>query len=157
MIKIDQEFLSRLSEEAKHSKRLRKNHNFHNSDADTMHRMLNAIEPNSYIRPHKHENPDKREAFFALHGRILILEFNNNGNIRDHIILDSREGHYGTEIAPRTWHSMISLETGSVAYEVKDGPYDPMTDKIFASWAPEEGSAEAIPYMQEILKHLKLI
>ncbi len=149
--------LNRLSEEAKISPRLRKNQNFHYGPDDTLQRMLNAIEPGSYIRPHKHENPDKREAFFALRGKIIILEFSSNGEITDHNILDSRKGNYGVEVAARTWHSMIALEEGSVAYEVKDGPYDPSNDKVFAPWAPEEGSIEVDHFMNEILCQLKLI
>ena len=119
--------------------------------------MLNAIEPRSYIRPHKHENPDKREAFFALKGRIVILEFSPDGKISSHEILDPMEGNYGVEVAPGTWHSMIALREGSVAYEIKDGPYDPSNDKVFANWAPEEGSAEAQQFMNEILEQFRLI
>ena len=41
------------------SPRLRLNHNFHDDLADPINRMLNALEPGTYLQPHKHENPDK--------------------------------------------------------------------------------------------------
>lgn len=154
MIKIDNDFISKTSSLAKSSKRRRMNYNFHKEDAATLQRMLNAMEPDTYIQPHKHENPDKVEAFFVLRGRILLIEFNEEGEIIDHSILDPLTGNYGGEIPPRTWHSLISLEKDSVAYEVKDGPYDPSVDKNFAPWAPAEGDPNCSAYNENILKKL---
>ena len=59
---IDNEILTETSERAKASPRLRMNYNFHDL-ADPVQRMLNAIEPESYIRPHRHFNPAKMEFF----------------------------------------------------------------------------------------------
>jgi cupin fold WbuC family metalloprotein len=156
MIKIDEAFISETSNKAVHSARKRMNYNFHKEDAATLQRMLNAMEPDTYIQPHKHENPDKVEAFFVLRGRILLIEFNDKGDITDHMILDPKTGNYGGEIAPRTWHTLISLEKGSVAYEVKDGPYDPSVDKNFAIWAPAEGDPKCEEYNKNILKQLNI-
>jgi len=146
MIKINEAFISETSNKAKTSLRRRMNYNFHKEDAATLQRMLNAMEPDTYIQPHKHENPDKVEAFFVLRGRILLIEFDETGKILDHIILDPKQGNFGGEIPPRTWHTLISLEEGSVAYEVKDGPYDPSVDKNFATWAPAEGDANCLEH-----------
>lgn len=157
MIKINEAFISETSVKAKKSARSRMNFNFHKEDAATLQRMLNAIEPDSYIQPHKHENPDKVEAFFVLRGRILVVEFDDKGNIKDHILLDAKNGNFGAEIAPRTWHTIISLEEGSVAYEVKDGPYNVAVDKKFALWAPKEGDEKASDYISQILTKLKLV
>ena len=156
MIKINEEFIEITSAKAKASKRRRMNYNFHKSPSDTLQRMLNAIEPDTYIQPHKHENPDKVEAFFVLRGKILVVEFDDEGNISDHIILDPLKGNFGAEIAPRKWHTIISLEKNSVAYEVKDGPYDANIDKNFAAWAPMEGDPEALNYIQDILEKLNI-
>ena len=155
MIKIDEKFINITSAKAKKSERRRMNYNFHKEASSTLQRMLNAMEPDTYLRPHKHENPDKVEAFFVLRGRILVVEFDDNGNITDHIILDSKKGNYGAEIPPRTWHVIISLEKNTVAYEVKDGPYNPDDDKIFAPWAPAEGDADALEYNKKIILNLQ--
>jgi cupin fold WbuC family metalloprotein len=154
MIKIDHSFIEPVSEQAKVSPRRRKNYNFHKQDQDCLQRMLNAMEPDTYIRPHKHENPDKREAFFALRGRIAVIEFDDTGKATDFIILDPLAENFGAEIAERTWHVIISLEPGSVAYEIKDGPYNPNDDKIFAEWAPAEGDPNALEYNIKLLKDL---
>jgi len=156
MIKINEAFISDTSKKAKNSPRLRMNFNFHKEDSATLQRMLNAMEPGTYIQPHKHENPDKVEAFFALRGRILVVEFSNEGEIIEHIVLDAIKGNYGVEIPPRTWHTLISLDFGSVAYEVKDGPYNVIVDKNFAPWAPPEGDKNCTIYINGILEKLGL-
>lgn len=156
MIRIDNALLSHVSAQAAASPRLRMNHNFHQQASDRLHRMLNAMEPGTYIQPHKHENPDKNEAFLCLRGRLLVVEYDDFGNIVDHIILDSRTANYGCELPPRTWHSIISLEAGSVAYEVKDGPWNPADDKHFAEWAPAEGSDGTLDFIRNVLERLNI-
>jgi cupin fold WbuC family metalloprotein len=155
MIKITNDLLKSLSAEASTSVRKRKNHNFHLTESDLLQRMLNAVEPRSYIRPHKHLNPDKREAFIILKGSMAVVEFDEKGAISDHIILDASIGNYAAEITPASWHTVISLQSGSVYNEVKDGPYNIMKDKIFADWSPEEGSAEADQYLKTL--HEKIV
>ncbi len=157
MIKINEEFINKTSDKAKTSPRRRMNYNFHDKPDAKLQRMLNAMEPDTYIKPHKHENPDKVEVFFSLRGRLLVVEFDDNGNISDHIILDSSKGNFGTEIVPRTWHTIISLDKNAVAYEIKDGPYSPKEDKNFAPWAPDEGDLNALEYNASILKKLGIV
>ena len=156
MIKINEEFINKTSDKAKTSPRNRMNYNFHKKADAKLQRMLNAMEPDTYIQPHKHENPDKVEVFFSLRGRLLVVEFDDKGNIIDHIILDSSKGNFGTEIAPRTWHTIMSLDKNAVAYEIKDGPYSPKDDKNFAPWAPNEGDLNALDYNASILEKLNI-
>jgi cupin fold WbuC family metalloprotein len=132
------------------------NHNFHENPEDLLNRMLNAMEPGTYVCPHKHEAPDKREAFIILRGSFLIVKFDAGGNITDHIILNREKGNFGLEISPGTYHTLICLEPGSVLYELKDGPYDVTNDKQFAPWAPPEGTPQAQAFVQKILKELDI-
>jgi len=156
MIKVTNNLISKISKQAVVSKRKRINYNFHSQMSDPLQRLLNAIEPESYIQPHKHENPDKREIFFILHGSALVVEFDNTGNIIDHIVLNIAEGNYAVEIPEKTWHTIIALENNTVAYEFKDGPYSPLNDKNFASWAPKEGTDESEQFNLKILNELKI-
>lgn len=156
MIKIDQTLVANTVLTAKSTKRWRINHNFHREMTDPIQRLLNAVEPGSYIRPHKHENPDKREIFLILAGKMLVVEFDETGGITDHVILDATTGHFGAEIAARRYHFIIALLPGSVVYELKDGPYDPIDDKNFAPWAPAEGDPECHGYMAAVLRSLSL-
>ena len=154
MIRIDNPLLNFLSNKAKAAPRRRTNHNFHQSAADPLNRMLNAMEPGTYVQPHKHENPDKREAFLLLRGKILVASFDEVGNVVDHVVLDPQAGNFGLEIPPRTYHTLICLVEGSVLYELKDGPYDVSNDKVFAPWAPAEGSPESQDYNYQLLRQL---
>lgn len=151
MINIDIKLLDELSQNAANSVRKRAIYSFHRSDSDTLQRMLNAIEPGTYVRPHKHENPDKREVFIVLRGRAAFFVFDNNGNITKITIADSSNGVCGVEIPARTWHTLVSLERKTVLYEVKDGPYDIKNDKTFAKWAPDENTSQAKTYLCELI------
>ena len=151
MIKINNLLLDSVSAAAKESARRRKNYNFHKESNDLLQRMLNAMEPDTYVQPHKHENPDKREAFVILRGKALIIEFDDQGNITDHVLLYPTEGQFGVEIAPKVYHTIISLAPDTVVYEIKDGPYEVAVDKGFASWAPKENSPEAPVYLKSLV------
>lgn len=151
MIKITDEFIDSISQQAKLSSRRRMNYNFHPTHEDPLHRLLNAMEPGTYVQPHKHENPDKFEIFLALRGRFVVFTFDDVGTITDHIILDAREGNYGVEIPERTYHTLVSLESASVAYEVKAGPYSILTSKNFAPWAPAEDDPGVSVYLENLL------
>ncbi len=63
----------------------------------------------------------------------MAIIFDASGNITDHAILDSREGKYGIEIPEKDYHMLLLLEPGSVAYEIKEGPYRPFTTKNYAA------------------------
>jgi cupin fold WbuC family metalloprotein len=154
MIAIDEAFLTPLHVKASNSERKRMSHNFHLTYEDTIQRMLNVLNPGTYVRPHKHEQPDKREAFIVLEGRVAVIEFDDRGEIIQAIVLDRLNKVYGCELAPKVWHTIVCLKADSVLYEVKDGPYLVSTDKNFASWSPEEGSPESSIYLQNLIKTL---
>ncbi len=156
MIKIDNQLLDKTTALARVSPRRRMNHNFHMNYSDSLQRMLNAMEPLSYIQPHKHEDPDNREVFFSIRGRIAIIEFNASGDITDHTLLDPLTGNFGAEIPARTFHTIIALDPDSVAFEVKDGPFSPIDDKHFASWAPKEGTPQTEEYLRNLLAKCNL-
>jgi cupin fold WbuC family metalloprotein len=154
MIIINEALTVNLSAEARRSSRLRKNLNFHSEYADPINRMLNAFEPGTYVRPHKHESPDKFEVFIILCGKALVVRFNDEGKIIEHVVLNGSRGVYGVELPPREWHAIIALVSGTVLYEMKPGPYAPLDDKNFAPWAPAEGSPDAAAYLASVLTKL---
>lgn len=156
MIKIDNSLLHRLNNAAEASLRKRINHNFHKEGTDLLQRMLNAMEPGTYIQPHKHEKPDKREVFLLLKGRFAVVEFDELGEVTDYTVLNRDDGVFGAEVAPGVYHTIIALERNSVAYEVKDGPYDQGNDKIFAQWAPTEESGNGVQFNKKLLQKLNI-
>jgi cupin fold WbuC family metalloprotein len=126
----------------------------HSNHPEPIHRMLNAFEPGTYVRPHKHESPDKFEMLILLTGKALAPRFDDSGAILEYAILDNARGICGVEFAPREWHTVIPFASGTVLFEVNEGSYSPTSDKNFAPWAPEEGSSESIAYIASILDRL---
>lgn len=156
MIKINQELISEQEKKASESPRKRAMHIFHKTMDDLLQRMINTMQPGTYLRPHKHEGPDKREVFIVLTGKFVVIEFDNGGNIRDHMILDPSTKQFAAEIDARTFHSVICLEPNSTAYELKDGPFNPIDDKNFANWAPKEGEKNCNEYNRNLLDQLNI-
>ena len=154
MIIINDDFIEPVINKACTSPRRRMNFNFHPQLDDPLQRMLNCLEPGTYIQHHKHEDPDKCEAFILLKGRVLVVEFDEAGNVSAHTLLEAGTGTYGAEIAPRIYHCIIPLESGSVVYEVKNGPYSALNDKNFAAWAPKEGEEGCQAYLERLVKQL---
>lgn len=141
---ITEELLDELSGQARKSPRLRMNYNFHESMEASVHRLLNAVEPDTYIPPHRHKNPDKDESYIVLRGSLLTILFDDEGNITERFCLNPAEGRYGADIPAGTWHCVVVLEPGTIIYEVKPGPYAPITPENMASWAPAADDAEGI-------------
>lgn len=153
MIKlINKELLNKVSAEAKCNERLRKNYNFHKDLNEPMHRLLNGVEPGTYIQPHRHKNPDKEEIFLVLRGELLVVLFEEDGTIREHHLVAPQKGVYGMEIAAGVWHTVVSLAPQTMIYEIKEGPYLPMSDHNLAKWAPSpQQKDEAQSYINELV------
>ena len=147
-------YLDELSCHAKESKRLRKHTNIHRHYDEPCQRLFNAIEPNSYIRPHRHSSPSRDELFIAVRGLFLLVTFDDLGNI----VYGTKFGteHFGSSIAvgaeldAMTWHTVICLEEGSILMEVKAGPFDPFRPKEIAPWSPDENTDAALTYVMAI-------
>ncbi len=118
---IDEQLIDKVVEKAKKSPRLRMNYNFHQSLNDKCHRFLNALEIGTQIPVHHHVTKD--ETFIILKGKVRVNTYNDNGEIIDSIVLSSESGRYGVDIPKNTWHGLECLESGSVIFEVKEGPF----------------------------------
>lgn len=149
---IDQTLIDEKAKHAKKNARLREIHNFHNSDEATLHRMLNAIQPKSYIMPHRHLEDPKEETIIVLKGALGCVCFNDDGRIIEDSVcyLSAKSGQIGIDLRVGVWHTIFALEPNTVVFEVKSGPYKKASDKEFASWAPEENSDEALAYLTKL-------
>lgn len=136
--------------------RQRMNLNVHRAPDDLCQRLFNAVEPASYIRPHRHAHPPLAETMVAVRGAFLLVEFDEHGGIADSLRLAAPGSRWhaqaatAVELAPGTWHTVLALESGSIFFEAKAGPYDPNAPRDFAPWAPEEGAPEAAGWWQEL-------
>ncbi len=147
---LDSLLIDRLCAEASASQRRRTVFNFHESHSDQVQRFLNVMQPGTYVRPHRHDDPAKWELTVILSGKLVILVTDSNGRVSERIELDADGPVRGIELPAGTWHTSASAAPDTVILEVKSGPYDVKTDKDFASWAPPEGSPECIAFEQKI-------
>jgi cupin fold WbuC family metalloprotein len=151
------DYLKHLSFQAKNNQRKRQHSNIHQTFEEPCQRLFNAIEPGSYIQPHRHISDRRDELLVALHGLMAVMIFDEQGNIIDVIQFGTEKFgsgvHLAVEIPPNVWHTVVALEQGSVLLEVKAGPFNPEKPKDLASWAPTEKSLEAEKYLQRILQH----
>ena len=147
---VDDGLLDAVIVQARASARRRHMHLLHGDYADPVQRMLNALEPDSYVPPHRHFEADRVEVFMALRGRLGVLEFDDAGGVLRALVLDPRGPARGVEIPMDAWHTIVALEAGTVAYEVKGGPFDPARAKERAPWAPPEGDPRAPAYLASL-------
>ncbi len=147
---ISDAMLDALCLEASASPRRRKNLNFHRSENASCNRLLNAVEPDSYIQPHRHLDPEKDESIILLRGRLGVLFFSDSGEILLKAELSKALGAYGVDIPHGTCHTVLSLESGTVFFESKAGPYVPLSDQERVLWAPREGESGASVYLESL-------
>ncbi|MBM3115452.1 WbuC family cupin fold metalloprotein [Jeongeupia naejangsanensis] len=150
---IDRNLLNELSAEAAQSPRLRKNRNFHTGNDDACHRLLNALEPGTYIQPHCHLAADKEETLIVLYGRIGVLLFDETGAVTATRELVAGGETVGVNVAPGVFHSLVALEAGSVFFESKAGPYAALGAAEKPVWAPSEGEPGVEAFLAGMLAH----
>lgn len=124
MQRIDTNLLNGVTAQAKESPRLRMNHNFHSSLEAKAQRLLNALEPGTVLPVHRH--PHTSETYLLLRGKIRVMFYNDAKEETESTVLDPLTGDYGVHIPAGQWHTLEVLESGSVLFEVKDGPYTPL-------------------------------
>ena len=144
---IDRQLLDTITAQAAENPRRRKNYNLHPSDDFCCHRLLNAIEPESYIPPHRHLETVKDESFVILRGKLGIITFDENGTVMEKTVLSAEKETLAVDIPHGVFHTAVSLEKGTVFFEAKAGPYRPLNEDEKASWAPADGNCEAASYL----------
>jgi cupin fold WbuC family metalloprotein len=142
LVPFDEALLDSVAAAAKGAARGRSIVRFH-EHGEHLQRMLNAIEPESYTRPHRHLDPAKPEAFVAMRGSALVVRFGEDGAPLEGVLVEAGGRVQGVEVPAGAWHCLVSLQPGTVLFEVIQGPYDPATHKEFAPWAPPEDDGPA--------------
>jgi cupin fold WbuC family metalloprotein len=135
------------------SPRKRANLNVHKTLEDPIQRMLNVFQPGTYVRPHRHE-PHRFELFLVLSGRAGLLMFDEGGAVSESAVLEPG-AVWAVELPGFVWHTVVSLAEDTALFEVKPGPYAPLTDKDFAPWAPSEDGPEAKTLLEVWRRHVE--
>lgn len=151
------EYLDDLVREASTSPRRRQHRNIHTDYSDPCQRLFNAIEPDSYLRPHRHEPAQGAETMIAIRGLLKLVIFGDYGQIVEVYTfgagnrVQADNVAVGVETPPGRWHTVLAMETGSVLLEMKAGPFHLSAPKFPAPWAPEENSPEGKVYLETLI------
>ena len=123
---IDKQILDELSVRAKENPRLRQSMDLRNTAEDLSQRMLNALELGTVMPIHRHHGSS--ETVVILRGKIRWIFYDENGVETERVVLDADGEPRMLNVEKDRWHSLECLESGSVLYESKDGPYHPLEE-----------------------------
>lgn len=124
---INEKLLNEVTEKAKASERLRMNYNLHDSLDAKAQRLLNALEPGTILPIHRHI--ETAETYILLRGSIRVLFYDDNRKLIITFEINPLKNEYGIHIPKGQWHTLEVLESGTVIFEVKDGPYLPFKEE----------------------------
>jgi cupin fold WbuC family metalloprotein len=138
---IDQRQIEELAMQAIAVRRRRAHLLLHDGPAaDPVQRLVIVLQPDSYVRPHRHSR--QWEMLILQQGRGALLIFDTNGRVVDRIELSPTTSI--VQIAIGMWHGFVVLERNTVVVEIKPGPFVP---NEFADWAPKEGAVNAARFL----------
>lgn len=123
---LHQSILDETTRQASASPRLRMNYNLHESSEDSVQRMFNALEPGTIVPIARH--PYSNETLIMLRGKLRVLIYNDNKEIIEDVVIASTSENIGYHIPKGTWHQVESLESGTVCFETREGPYAPVAE-----------------------------
>ena len=123
-MKIDNNILDELTAKAKGCERLRMNYDLRTAQDDTSQRMLNALEPGTVVPVHRHRST--AETVIIIRGTVKELLYDEAGEITEEILMEVGGDCPVLQIPAGQWHSIESLETGTVIFEAKDGAFAPI-------------------------------
>jgi cupin fold WbuC family metalloprotein len=148
---IDNTLFNTLCSQADEVSRRRAHHLIHDSRAEPVQRMLIALQPGTYLQPHRHLDPPKWELLLVLKGTAAWLGFDDEGCVAARVQAGAHKRSKGLESPEGTWHSVVCLAPDTILFECKPGPFAPVAPNDFAPWAPPEGAPEAADYVRWML------
>lgn len=143
--RIDQTLFDAVAAQALEAPRRRRNHNLH-QECELVQRFLNVLQPGTYVRPHRHLREQAGsgfECFLVLQGAIGVLLLDEAGEVISRQRLEASGPLRGIELAEGQFHTLVALSPDAVMFELKQGPYQPTTDKDFLTCFPAEGTPAA--------------
>lgn len=121
---IDGNVLDNLTDNAKLGPRLRFSMDLRNSSDDQSQRILVAVEPGTELPIHRHRNSSV--TIVCIRGHFEELLYDDKGNLVKSI--DMVPGGTLINLPIGQWHSIKSLECGTVILECQDGKYEPLKE-----------------------------
>ncbi len=143
IFELDEGTLAEGLQASRESLRLRVLLPIHRHQDDLVQRMVNFMQPGSYLQPHLHSRDSASESIILFRGVLGFLHFDEEGKV---VSIHRMTPGSLVDIVPCLWHSVVVLAPDTVIGEFKRGPYNE-EDKTFADWAPSEGTPEAKEYL----------
>lgn len=127
----------------------------HNDILDSLHEMLIIHARNNYVQPHQHLF--KSESFHIIEGRLLVVIFDEKGQIVEVIEMGdiSSNDIFYYRLSKNLFHTIIPLTEWVVFHETTKGPFL-REETVFAPWAPEDedDQLKKRDYLDNLLQRL---
>jgi cupin fold WbuC family metalloprotein len=143
--RLDHTLLDHLADHAARSPRLR----FANplqAPAERVQRVFIALQPGTYVRPHRHPpmpGISRFEFLLIVRGELGLLLFDEHGQVVHTEHMGSTQSLLGIELPEATYHTVVALVPDTILLEVKEGGYEASRDKDFLAMFPEENTPAA--------------
>jgi cupin fold WbuC family metalloprotein len=143
--RLTQELIDNVIEQARNSPRQRQNYDFHER-SEKVQRFINVLQPGTYVRPHRHLRSlevNGFEFFLVIQGEVGMIVLDQSGQILHTERIGANGATRGIELPEGTYHTLVALVPDTAILELKEGPYNPSTDKEFMDGFPAEGTPAA--------------
>ena len=143
--RVDQALLQSLVQQAADSPRLRAAHPVH-VPTERVQRLLIALQPGTYVRPHRHQpmpGLHRFEFLLVVQGEVGLLLFDAHGRVVQTERMGSAQDLRGLELPEALYHTVVALVPDTILLEVKEGGYAVSYDKDFLNGFPEERTLAA--------------
>ena len=138
ILQVNEDWLSRLKQEAEQADRRRARLCLHMSESDSIQEMLIAFCRDAQIKPHRTLN--KTESFHVVEGGLRVVMFHNDGKVDHTFEMGSPgSGHaFMARFSSSPWYTYVPLSDFVVIHEITRGPFD-SADTAYPDWAPDDG------------------
>lgn len=96
---------------------------------DMSQRMLNVMMPETVIPIHRH--PETSETVIVCRGAVREEFYDEKGRKIAEFVLEAGGDCPGVQVPRGMYHTCVCLVPGSVIFEAKDRPYDPVLTEDF--------------------------
>lgn len=127
---IDNKLLDEITTKASESPRLRMNFNLHDSLDAKAQRLINVLLPGTELPIHRHRHT--AETYILLRGLMNVIFYDDKAQPIATHTLNPLTGNYGVQIPAGQWHTVEVIEPSAI-FEVKDGPYTPLSQEDILS------------------------
>ena len=146
-VKLEEEHLKLLVEDAKTNKQGRARINFHPSPESQVHEMIIALDQKTRVNVHRHIN--KSESFHVIIGCLVVVLFDRESNITEEIILASKSPNYFYRLNEDIDHLVIPISSYVVMHETTSGPFR-KGDSRTPEWAKSQEGLDKIESLRKL-------